>query len=435
MSVWQLIVGIGLSVMVLISMFLPRIQLSNYKVIDITEDLAKSILQKMDKATDWLSDYIEDYDMDDAIDEIEDQMDDARDEVDNRETSMSSAKMIFAKDRQYAKLISGLRSGSQEDRLYAKIKDSFNGIGDKMLGIRILIVVIMFLQIDVLVVYLLTFIRKNKNYLAAVTTLISSGIIIITNVLWYIAAPIIACNKLMDEVKKVDIWDTGIIEEVIDDKKSAFYPTYLKVWFRLTGLGGHLLLVCGFLMFVFVFLLLLFGKRKERVGNRMGYVGLNNQWNAQKNVGVNNQWSVQENDGGNNQWNGGSNNQWKQQSAAPEINQWKMNGDMIPPQGNGGLEALHGCMAGAKLDCAPGEQIVVGRDPAVSELVLMNAKVSRRHFVMQYEAQKGGYQIFCYSKNGLSLSDGRTIGEKQTAFVKKGTVISLADGAEQLRLR
>lgn len=55
----------------LVSMFLPRIHLSNYKVIDITEDVAKTILQKMDKATNWISDYIGDYDIDDVVDQIE----------------------------------------------------------------------------------------------------------------------------------------------------------------------------------------------------------------------------------------------------------------------------------------------------------------------------------------------------------------------------
>lgn len=78
MSIWQLIVGIGLSIIILVSMFLPRIHLSNYKVIDITEDVAKTILQKMDKATNWISDYIGDYDIDDVVDQIETQMDNVR---------------------------------------------------------------------------------------------------------------------------------------------------------------------------------------------------------------------------------------------------------------------------------------------------------------------------------------------------------------------
>ena len=84
MSIWQLIVGIGLSIIILVSMFLPRIHLSNYKVIDITEDVAKTILQKMDKATNWISDYIGDYDIDDVVDQIETQMDNVRDKVDYR---------------------------------------------------------------------------------------------------------------------------------------------------------------------------------------------------------------------------------------------------------------------------------------------------------------------------------------------------------------
>lgn len=45
MSIWQLIVEWFVNYN-LVSMFLPRIHLSNYKVIDITEDVAKTILQK-----------------------------------------------------------------------------------------------------------------------------------------------------------------------------------------------------------------------------------------------------------------------------------------------------------------------------------------------------------------------------------------------------
>lgn len=429
MSIWQLIVGIGLSIIILVSMFLPRIHLSNYKVIDITEDVAKTILQKMDKATNWISDYIGDYDIDDVVDQIETQMDNVRDKVDYRETSMNSVKIISAKDGQYAKLISGLRDGSESNELYDEIKDSFNGIGKKMLALRILIAVIIFSQIGMIVVLLFTFLRKKKNYMAVISALISFGIICATNVLWYVVTPIVACNKLMNDVKKVDIWNTGVVEEIINNKRSTFYPICMKVWFQLTGIGGYLLLICGFLMLVFA-ILLLFGK-EESIESSIGYgEDINNCWSDPKSVRMNSQWSIQHCDD--------SNNQWKPQTAASDINQWRMEqgaANTIPTQKNGGLEVLNGCMAGAKLEIVPGEQIIVGRDPAVSELVLMNAKVSRKHFVMKFEAQKDGYQIFCYSKNGLLLSDGRTIREKQTAFVKRGTVIILADGAEQLRLR
>ena len=161
MSIWQLIVGIGLSIIILVSMFLPRIHLSNYKVIDITEDVAKTILQKMDKATNWLNDYIGDYDIDDVVDQIETQMDNVRDKVDYRETSMNSVKIISAKDGQYAKLISGLRDGSESNELYDEIKDYFNGIGKKMLALRILIAVIIFSQIGMVVVLLFTFLVKK----------------------------------------------------------------------------------------------------------------------------------------------------------------------------------------------------------------------------------------------------------------------------------
>lgn len=93
-----------------------------------------------------------------------------------------------------------------------------------------------------------------------------------------------------------------------------------------------------------------------------------------------------------------------------------------------------GSLAGGEISCLPGEQIVVGRDPDVADLVLSHPKISRKHFVLQYVEDKDCYQIFCFSKNGIYLSTGEKIGMSQSANIARGTMLALADGEEGMVL-
>lgn len=100
----------------------------------------------------------------------------------------------------------------------------------------------------------------------------------------------------------------------------------------------------------------------------------------------------------------------------------------------GVIHGINGSMAGAEIVLNQGEQIVVGRDPSVCELILADSKVSRKHCAISFNLETGMYDIFCFSRNGLRLSDGRKIAPMQPVSVQPGVRIILAGGNEVIAL-
>jgi pSer/pThr/pTyr-binding forkhead associated (FHA) protein len=89
---------------------------------------------------------------------------------------------------------------------------------------------------------------------------------------------------------------------------------------------------------------------------------------------------------------------------------------------------------GANIMVNSGEHIMIGRDPAMCQLILSDAMVSRKHCLVSFNAATEQYHIECYSKNGIYLSDNRKILEGQSAEAARGTRLTLADGREVLEL-
>ncbi len=107
----------------------------------------------------------------------------------------------------------------------------------------------------------------------------------------------------------------------------------------------------------------------------------------------------------------------------------------MPEQGlTGRILGGSGTIMGAEILLNGNEKIIVGRNPAVSQLILRDAKVSRKHCLIQYNPAAGRYHVECYSKNGVHLSDNRTVAAYQSAEVERGTKITMADGREVLLL-
>lgn len=100
----------------------------------------------------------------------------------------------------------------------------------------------------------------------------------------------------------------------------------------------------------------------------------------------------------------------------------------------GVIHGIDGSMAGAEIVLNQGEQIVIGRDPSICELILTDSKVSRKHCAISFNSETGMYDIFCFSRNGLRLSDGRKIAPMQPASVQPGVRIIFAGGNEVISL-
>lgn len=111
----------------------------------------------------------------------------------------------------------------------------------------------------------------------------------------------------------------------------------------------------------------------------------------------------------------------------------------LPPAGNKVLQpavihGIAGTILGADIQLNAGEKIIIGRDPSVCQLILSDVKVSRKHCSISFQAKTNRYFIECYSINGIYFSDNRKIAAGQAVEVERGTRLIMADGREVLEL-
>lgn len=98
------------------------------------------------------------------------------------------------------------------------------------------------------------------------------------------------------------------------------------------------------------------------------------------------------------------------------------------------IEVVKGSMNGAVLQLEHTGQVIIGRDAQVSNLILSNPKVSRRHCMVKVSAGGNGFDIFCYSRNGLMLSNGRKLQANESASIAGNVQIILGNNQEIINL-
>lgn len=90
----------------------------------------------------------------------------------------------------------------------------------------------------------------------------------------------------------------------------------------------------------------------------------------------------------------------------------------------GTLIGLVGEYAGAKLPVGS-NPIVLGRDQAQSNLVLLDGQVSRKHCSISYDAYRKFYLVTDMSSNGTYLGDGMRLPSGQVMEINPGTTIKV----------
>ncbi|MBR2471306.1 MAG: FHA domain-containing protein [Clostridia bacterium] len=100
-----------------------------------------------------------------------------------------------------------------------------------------------------------------------------------------------------------------------------------------------------------------------------------------------------------------------------------------------GLEGVSGMYTGAKFNMASGEEFVIGRDGALSNIIISanSEKVSRRHCSVKYNATMGCYEVTDYSMNGTFYGNTRLV-KDQVTRVQRGTVLVIGDKLNQFKL-
>lgn len=112
----------------------------------------------------------------------------------------------------------------------------------------------------------------------------------------------------------------------------------------------------------------------------------------------------------------------------PEV--WNRHQKNIPAYARGEIIGLHGEYQGQKITIPIGEEIIIGRDPQYSMLVLSNPKISRRQCGIRYDAQSGYYYAIDYSSGGTQLPDGTLLATSEYTMLPPGSGLYMAKGAE-----
>ncbi len=110
--------------------------------------------------------------------------------------------------------------------------------------------------------------------------------------------------------------------------------------------------------------------------------------------------------------------------------------DVFPkPSVSHSLTCAAGELRGGDFSMTPGEQVVIGRDSNVANIVVVAPKISRKHCVIRYDAATNSYFVTDYSTNGtFNASNGQRLTYGVEISLPCGTLLSLGNNDNQFRL-
>lgn len=101
----------------------------------------------------------------------------------------------------------------------------------------------------------------------------------------------------------------------------------------------------------------------------------------------------------------------------------------------GTLIGITGSCAGYNFDLTSGEEIIIGKDPKVSMVVIDPAykEISRKHVGICYDMIRDQYRVVDYSSNG-TWANGKKLVPGQEVYLSHGTELQLANKKNIFRL-
>jgi len=100
------------------------------------------------------------------------------------------------------------------------------------------------------------------------------------------------------------------------------------------------------------------------------------------------------------------------------------------------IEALAGAYRGATFRFEPDEQVVIGRDAGLSDIIFDQEaeKISRKHISVLYSSQEQVYIVHDFSSNGTFTDDGKQLPTNVDSRLPRGSVLVLGSRANTIRL-
>lgn len=435
MRLWQLTLGYVICVGIIFSMFLSRITISSDRIIDCVTDIMDDMSEIYDEQkgaedSDWADLLGKSFDEDNR----ENLKRNVEKNFGDKKITCSSAQIMFASKHgveKYVQEITGAEElGKDEKVVIAKFHEA-------LFWPRVMLFAIYFLPIVLIVLYYLTYWKKWRNFFAIISTWVYVILAAVSNILWFFFLPGKGAEKITDTLgdslgNVTGEFTFSLMEGAVEDLLS---PMLRHAFTSFTGSGIWVFLIGSVLLFIYSLLLLLLrdtsfaGQEDSWVGTETEYAGneeAGEEFFPEELAGSLHQDSpmiediIQQRNSDRMAYAGGERH--------PVNREMKLSAEEAR------IYIAKGSLAGAEISCTPGEQIVVGRDSDVSDLVLSHPKISRKHFVLQYVEDKDCYQIFCFSKNGIYLSTGGKIGMSQSGDIARGTMLIMADGEEEMVL-
>lgn len=106
---------------------------------------------------------------------------------------------------------------------------------------------------------------------------------------------------------------------------------------------------------------------------------------------------------------------------------------MALPEGK--VIGASGMYAGVSIDVKDNEELTIGRDGSMSNLVIEDNGVSRRHCTIRFSTVERAYYVRDYSTNGVFLSDGRRLAKNMDERVAPGSRIRLGQTSQIFLLK
>lgn len=106
-----------------------------------------------------------------------------------------------------------------------------------------------------------------------------------------------------------------------------------------------------------------------------------------------------------------------------------------PRPSEGSITGIKGTCAGYRFDLTAGEEIVIGKDAKLSQIVIETAykEISRKHVGVCYNMEYDQYLVTDYSTNG-TWADGSRMAPGQGTYMRHGTELALANRKNIFRL-
>lgn len=97
------------------------------------------------------------------------------------------------------------------------------------------------------------------------------------------------------------------------------------------------------------------------------------------------------------------------------------------------VQCIKGISQGTGLQLPEGKKVIVGKSPTRANLIIPEPTVSNVHCSITYQAANNAYRVIDHSTNG-TFANGKRLQKGVPTMCQVGTILSLADGKNEIKL-